>query len=66
MKFTNEEFEELYFNLKFNFSKIESACDWKLRKGSWTEEDRQRCLKRRELLLGLKDKFDQESERRKQ
>tara|TARA_R110000782_G_C14497876_1_gene378204 strand:+ start:307 stop:507 length:201 start_codon:yes stop_codon:yes gene_type:complete len=65
MKFTNEEFEELYSNLKINISKIQHGCERKLWGKSWTEEHRQRCLKRRDFLLSLKDKFDQESEGRK-
>jgi len=59
MKFNDEEFRELYFNLFINIHKTETARRqfWV---ESWTEEERQRCLKRRDFLLSLKDKFDQE------
>ena len=46
MKFTKEELKELYEDIEISKRNCDSAALRKLRKNSWTLEDREFCIKR--------------------
>jgi len=58
MKFTKEELNELYGDVKHNLTIVGGLQLKKFRKNSWTPQDRERVIKREVFLRTILDKIE--------
>jgi hypothetical protein len=57
MKLNKKELEEVIVNTKFNLQKARIASDYKIRKNSWTYEDKKKIEERVVFLEGILTKL---------